>query len=451
MFQYIPNTDEDIKYMLDYLKMDSIDSLFQDIPESLKIKGELNINSPLSELEATKYLEKLASKNSSSNDLLCFLGAGTYDHFCPAHVKHLISRGEFYTAYTPYQPEISQGTLQAIFEFQTMISSLTGMEAANASMYDGPTSCAEAAFLAVRSQKGNTILVSETVHPETRKIIETYMKYLNVNVKLIKSKDGTVDTNHLAELISKDTLGVVLQSPNFFGVIEDYSSGLSELCKSNKALMIVSSDPIALSLIKTPSEYGADVAVGEGQPLGNPMNYGGPHVGYFAVTKKLMRKMPGRVVGQTTDVDGKRGFVLTLQAREQHIRREKATSNICSNQALNALTATIYMASMGKKGLTEAAAQTVDKSYYVYNKLIETGLFKPVFDKPFFREFVVKSSVDISKLNKKLLDKGILGGLDLSKYYPDKNNELLICVTEKRTKEELDYFVQVMKEAADEL
>lgn len=450
MSQYIPNTKSEIDYMLNSLKFDNIDDLFKDIPESLKLKENLKIGSPLSELETEKIVKKLAKKNLSTDNLICFLGAGAYDHFCPAHVKHLTSRSEFYTAYTPYQPEISQGTLQAIFEFQTMISNLTDMHTANASMYDGPTAAAEAVLLAIRNQKGNTILVSETVHPLTRKVIETYTKSLGVNIKELKMKDGSVDIENLKELISNDTLGIVLQSPNFFGIIEDYS-GISELCKENKALMIVSSDPIALSILRTPGEYGADIAVGEAQPLGNPMNFGGPHVGYFSVNKKLIRKLPGRVVGQTTDVDGKRGFVLTLQAREQHIRREKATSNICSNQALNALTATIFMASMGNRGLKEMAEQSVEKSYYAYNKLIDTGLFKPVFDKPFFREFIVEANVDVAKLNDKLLEKGILVGLNISKYYPSRKNQLLLCVTEKRTIEEIDYLVNVMKEAANEL
>lgn len=450
MIPYIPHTNDEVKQMLDFIGINDIDDLFDDVPRDLKLKENLKIGTPLSELETSRIMKNLAKKDLSTEDLICFLGAGSYDHFCPAHVNHLISRSEFYTAYTPYQPEISQGTLQAIFEFQTMISSLTDMYASNASMYDGPTAVAEALHLSIRNQKGNTVLVSETIHPETRRVIETYANPQGIHIKEIKMKDGSTDLNHLKELMNKDIIAIILQSPNFFGIIEDFS-GISDLCKENKALMIVSADPLALSIFKTPGEYGADIAVGEAQPLGNPMSFGGPHLGYFSVTKKLMRKIPGRVVGQTTDVDGKRGFVLTLQAREQHIRREKATSNICSNQALNALTATIFMSSMGKTGIKEIATQSIEKSYYAYNKLIETGLFKPVFDKPFFREFVIESNVDVTKLNNKLLEKGILGGLDISKYYPSRNNQLLICVTEKRTLEEIDYLVEVMKEAANEL
>lgn len=444
MFPYIPNTAEDEKKILDYLGLNKVDDLFSDIPEDLRLKDRLNINEPLSEMEVSTKITHTANKNISTEDSICFLGAGAYDHFIPSIIHHITSRSEFYTAYTPYQPEISQGTLQAIFEYQTMICNLTGMDVSNASLYDGASATAEACNMALDSCKGNSIVISKTVHPEVRRVVKTYMRFKNVEVIEIDFKDGCTDMELLKSKVNKDTLGVVVQNPNFFGVVEDYSE-VSKIAHDNKALFIMNVDPISLGILKTPKEYGADIAVGEGQVLGNPLSFGGPYLGFMAVTKKLMRKMPGRIVGQTEDVDGKRAFVLTLQAREQHIRREKATSNICSNQSLNALTATIYLSTLGKEGIKEVANQCAKKAYYAYNKLISTGKFRPVWNKPFFREFVLETDMDIALLNTELIKYGITGGYSLEKSYPLCKNQILFCVTEKRTKEEIDYLVKIIE------
>ena len=445
MFPYIPNTKDDEKTMLGLLGKDSIDELFEDIPKSIRLNRSLDLGPPLSEIEVREKIVNMARKNRTAQELTCFLGAGAYDHYIPSIVPHLVFRSEFYTSYTPYQAEINQGTLQAIFEYQTMIADLTGMDISNASLYDGASATAEAALIALDKQKGDTIIVSKTVHPETRQVLKTYMDVKGVKVKEITIKDGVTDLEHLKDLADKDCLGIIVQNPNFFGIIEDCSE-VADIAKENKALMIMNVDPISLGILKTPGEYGADIAVGEGQSLGNSLNFGGPYLGFMAVKKALMRKMPGRIVGQSEDREGNRGFTLTLQAREQHIRREKAISNICSNQSLNALTATIYMATLGKKGLKEVALQSSQKAHYTYNQLLKTGKFKKVFDKPFFKEFVLETTMDVDKLNERLLEKGIIGGYNLVKSYPERKNQVLFCVTEKRTKEEIDNLVKVLEE-----
>ncbi len=444
MFPYIPNTKQDEERMLEALGIEDVDELFRDIPDSIRLNRRLNIQPPLSELEVSKRVKGLARKNISTEDAICFLGAGAYDHYIPSVVGRLVSRSEFYTSYTPYQPEINQGTLQAIFEFQTMIANLTGMDISNASVYDGATATAEAALMAVDRGKGNKIVISQSVHPEVREVVRTYMNAKDIRVVEVGTKDGITDMEELEQEVDRDTLGVILQSPNFFGIIEDVTRGV-ELAHENKALMIMNVDPISLGILKTPGEYGADIAVGEGQSLGNPLNFGGPYLGFMAVKKALMRKLPGRISGQSVDKDGNRAFTLTLQAREQHIRREKAISNICSNQALNALTATIYMATMGRKGLREAALQSAQKAKYTYQALLDTGKFEEVHDRPFFKEFVLESPIDVEMLNRALLEKGIIGGYNLERTYPERKNQVLFCVTEKRTKEEIDYLVQVLE------
>lgn len=447
IFPYIPNTKQDEEKMLEALGIDSIDRLFDDIPASIKLGRRLNINCPHSETEAAKKIKSIANKNLSTDELVCFRGAGAYDHSIPSVVHHLISRSEFYTAYTPYQPEISQGTLQAIFEYQTMIANLTGLEVSNASMYDGASATAEAAMLAAANQKGDTIVISETVHPDTREVVKTYMRFYGVKVVEVPSKDGVTDMTALKEIVDANTVGVIIQTPNFFGNIEDCTEAV-EIAHENKALFIMNVDPISLGMLKTPGEYGADLAVGEGQVMGNNLNYGGPYLGFMAASNKQMRKLPGRIVGQTLDLDGKRAFTLTLQAREQHIRRDKATSNICSNQALNALAATVYLGALGKAGLYEVAEQSAKKAYYAYNALINTGKFRAVYNKPFFREFVLETDMDVDKLNAALAEKGFLGGYNLSKAYPSDKNRVLFCVTEKRTIEEIDCLVKAMEEIA---
>ncbi|WP_032120582.1 aminomethyl-transferring glycine dehydrogenase subunit GcvPA [Clostridium amazonitimonense] len=445
MYPYIANTNQDKEEMLKAIGVNTLQELFNDVPENVLLSRELKIAKSASEIEVSKKVKDLALKNKNIDDYICFLGAGSYDHYIPSVIKHLVSRSEFYTAYTPYQPEISQGTLQGVFEFQSMICELTGLDVSNVSMYDGPTAAAEAAILVSQSTRRKKVLVSKTVNPETRKVLDTYLKFRNVEYVEIEEKDGTTDVENLKSILDKDTAGVLIQSPNFFGVIEDVSE-VEKMVHDNKSLFIMSVDPISLGILKSPGELGADIAVGEGQALGGNMNFGGPCVGFMTTTTKLMRKMPGRIVGQTTDVDDKRGFVLTLQAREQHIRREKATSNICSDQTLNAIAAAIYLATLGKAGIKEVAEQCIKKSHYAYNKLMETGKVKPLFkDKPFFKEFAVVLDKDVDKANEELLDKGILGGYNLSKPYDKYENAMLLCVTENRRKSEIDKLAKVME------
>ena len=371
-YRYLPDTEQDKKEMLDFLGLSSIDQLFEDIPANLRLKGELDLPAADSEPVLLKKMHKLAGKNKNANQYPTFLGAGTYDHYIPSVVDHMISRSEFYTAYTPYQPEISQGELQAIFEFQTMVSELTGMDLANSSMYDGFTSLAEGASLAVASTKRPKVLVSKSVHPESRAILTSVSKGQEYAVEEVGLAQDVTDLEQLKSQISKDIAAVIVQYPNFFGSIEDLAE-IKKIAAENGALLIVSSNPLALGLLQSPGKLGADIVVGDMQPLGISMSFGGPHCGYFAVNKKLMRKIPGRIIGQTHDDNGKRGFVLTLQAREQHIRRDKATSNICSNQALNALASSICMSALGKNGIREMAMQNIEKADYMAKALQAKG------------------------------------------------------------------------------
>lgn len=444
MHRYIPNTEADGKLMLDSIGAKSIEDLFVDIPVELRLDRKLDIQNPLSELELSSHMKNLSRTNKSTEDLVCFLGAGAYDHYIPSIVRHLAMRSEFYTAYTPYQPEISQGTLQVIFEYQTMICSLTGMDVTNASMYDGATACVEAAMMAVENARRSSIVVSKTVHPEVRRVLKSYLRFRDVEVIEVDMADGVTDVEKLKTLVEAGTAGVIVQNPNFFGVIEDLTE-IEKITHANKAVLIDYVDPISLGILKSPAESGVDIVVGEGQSLGNSMSFGGPYLGFLATTSKLMRKMPGRIVGQSEDVDGKRAFVLTLQAREQHIRRYKATSNICSNQGLNALMATIYMTTLGKQGLKEVAEQSAKKAHYAMKQLTKNGKFKLLFDKPFFKEFAVVGNTSGSKVNDELLKHNILGGYELDKEYPELTNGLLLCVTEKRTKEQIDKLAQVME------
>ncbi len=441
MASYILNTEEQQKNMLAALGMDSIADLFADIPEPVRLSRDLDLPPALSEMELTTYMRELAGKNANLDDYTCFLGAGAYDHFIPSAVGNLIARQEFYTAYTPYQPEISQGTLQAVFEFQSMICELTGMDIANASMYDGATALAEAVSMACQQTKRNEVLVANTVNPESREVIKTYAKFKGITVKEIGYTNGSLDMSSLAAECSDQTAAVIVQNPNFFGIIEDVGMA-AELAHKQKALLIASVDPISLALLKSPGELNADIVVGDGQCLGNPISFGGPGLGFMATSKKLMRKLPGRIVGETTDHQGKRAFVLTLQTREQHIRRDKATSNICSNQALNALAASIYMTMLGKQGLKEVATLCLNKAHYLHDQLLQSGKFKPLFTAPFFKEFVVTSAVDTATLNNQLLAEQIIGGYAIEQLYPELPNGWLLAVTEKRTRAEIDNLVK---------
>ncbi len=444
---YIPMTEEQKKSMLKTLGMNSQEELFEAIPESLKLKEALDLPAPLSEYELKKQMQTLAQQNFDASWNLCFLGAGLYDHIIPSAVKHLLSRQEFYTAYTPYQPEISQGVLQSIFEFQTMIAELTGMDAANASLYDGATALYEAVVLAARHTGRNEILLARSINPEYRKTVLSMLRYSGITLKEVgfhqqgaPQMSGTLDLTALKEALNDHTAAVVVQSPNFFGIAEDIRA-LSQEAQKAGALMIAVCDPISLGVLEAPGKMGADIAVGEAQPLGNPMNFGGPLLGYFAVKQPYIRRMPGRIVGETTDSEGRRGFVLTLQAREQHIRREKATSSICTNQALCALAASIYLSLMGRQGLKEVATQCINKSTYAYQALLATGHVSEVFQAPFFREFVVRPGVSPERLNDELLADSIIGGFDLSVDYPELEGCWLVAVTEKRTRDEIDFLV----------
>lgn len=439
MNRYIPHSEADIKVMLEKVGVNSTDELFSDIPDDVIFKGEYDIPSAMSEVELRKHFKQLGDKNSR---LTVFAGGGCYDHYSPSVIGHLLARSEFYTAYTPYQPEISQGTLTYIFEYQSMICELTGLEASNASMYDGATATAEAAMMMVASaKKKNRVLISATVAPQVEEVVKTYTKFHGIDLTIVPEKDGVTDLDSLEkELEAGDVAGVILPQPNRYGIIEDIT-GVADKIHAVKGLLAMNCDPATLAVLRTPSEWGADIACGDGQTLGMPMQFGGPYLGFMACSKALLRKMPGRVVGATKDADGKRAFVLTLQAREQHIRREKATSNICSNQSLMALYATIYLSLMGKKGLVEANKLSCDGAHYLCEKLIATGKFHKAFDKPFLKEFTLKTDLDIKKVNDYLASKGYMGGIDLG------NGLVEFAVTEKRTKEEIDEFVTLMLEA----
>ncbi|WP_416151750.1 aminomethyl-transferring glycine dehydrogenase subunit GcvPA [Salipaludibacillus sp. HK11] len=443
-FRYLPTTEQDELDMLEKIGVSHLEELFEDIPKEVRFHGDLNVEKALDEPKLIKEMTRLANRNHNIKDYPSFLGAGVYEHYIPSVVNHMLLRSEFYTAYTPYQPEISQGELQGIFEFQTMIAELTGMELANSSMYDGPTALAEAAMMSAGQTKKKTILVSKTVHPEARQVLKTNAKGQNLTVIEINDKNGLTDLVHLQSEYTDDTSCVIVQYPNFFGQIEDLEA-IEKIAHQGKSLFVVSSNPLSLGVLQPPGEYGADVVVGDAQPFGIPTQLGGPHCGYFAVTKKLMRKVPGRLVGQTIDDHGQRGFVLTLQAREQHIRRAKATSNICSNQALNALGASIAMSAIGKQGLHEMASQNVQKAHYAKQQLKKNGV-EVLFDQPSFNEFVIRLPKPVDEINQQLLNNNIIGGLDLSRFYDDKKNLMLVAVTELRTKEEIDQFASVLGE-----
>lgn len=445
MFPYIPHTPEDEQSMLEAIGYNSVEELFQDIPKDVALNRDLDLKPAMSELEVMSYLTKMANKNCSIDELTCFLGAGAYDHYIPSIIDHIISRSEFYTSYTPYQPEISQGTLQYLFEYQTMIADLTGMDVSNASLYDGGTAIAEAALMAASVARKNELIISKTVRPESRQILKTYAHIQNLKVIEIDMKDGVTDLEELEKHVGDNTAAVIVQSPNFFGIIEDLEAASEITHKAKRAAMIASVDPISLGILKKPADLGVDIVVGEGQAMGMPLAFGGPYLGFIATNKSFMRKLPGRIVGQTEDLDGKRSFVLTLTAREQHIRREKATSNICSNQGLNTLAATIYMITLGKEGLREVALQSTKKAHYAYEKLIESGKYKPLFDKPFFKEFAITSDIDADKIIKDLREENIIGGYHLGIDYPQYKNSILYAVTEKRTKEEIDKLSTVLE------
>ncbi len=438
--RYIPNTSEDIRLMLDAAGVREFKDLLKEIPEGLLLKEPLNLPPALSEMELMAELKEMAAFDADASKYACFLGGGAYDHFIPSAVRFIMSRSEFATSYTPYQAEASQGTLQAAFEYQSMICELTGMGAANASMYDGASAMAEAALMAQRLTKRQEVAVSRAVHPNYRQTLKTYLRGVKTPVVEIPydAISGATDTQALVQDIGPSTAAVIIQYPNFFGCIEDLKTA-AQAAHEMGALLVAVVDPIALGILKSPGELGADIVVGEGQGLGKSMSFGGPYLGIFACREDFIRQMPGRIVGETKDRRGRRGYVLTLQAREQHIKRERATSNICTNEALVALIAAVYLSVMGGRGLRDVASLCLQKSHYALDELKKKGI-KPAFSAPFFKEFAVAVK-DVKSLNKKLLNGNIIGGLDLGDCYPELQGKMLIAVTEKRTREEIDRFV----------
>ena len=442
---YQTHTEKTIKEMLNDMGLSSIEDLYSYISDEIKLKKELDIPSSHSELELQNKIYKQAAKNASYNDKIGFQGAGIYDHFIPSLIDYIIGRGEFLTAYTPYQAEASQGGLQAMFEYQTAMSRLCGLDISNSSLYDGGSAVAEAILLAANQTRRKKILISEAIHPEYTEVVRTYLNGMNYNIEIVKVKDFKTDYNQIKNSIDKDLAAVVIQTPNFYGAIEDFEPWNKEII-DNKSVIIGVSYPIALGMIKSPADFGAQIVVGEGQSLGNYMGYGGPHFGFMACQKDFIRRIPGRIVGKTLDADGNQGYCLTFQTREQHIRREKATSNICTNQALCALRAIIYLSIAGEKGLKEVAEQCYHKAHYLKNELEKIDKIKIASDDAFFNEFVIEVPMKAETVNQKLFDKDIIGGIELCRFNNDlSENLLMIAVTEKRTKEELDTFIIELK------
>ena len=434
MFKYFPHTEDDLQAMLEKAGVKELDGLYAQIPDSIRFKGDYGLPMSMCEQEVRQVFEKLGSENKQ---LTCFAGMGVYDHYTPSVIPQLLQRSEFLTSYTPYQAEISQGTLHYIFEYQSMMTELTGMDISNASMYDGTTAVAEAMMMAVAAgKKQNKILVTGCKNPLSLEVMKTYAMHQDIEIEVLPVRDGTTSLDDVkAKLAEGGFAGVMVQQPNVFGIVEDFT-GFADACHENKALFIIDSVASDLAVLKTPGEWGADIAVGDGQSLGIPMLFGGPYVGYMCCTEKLIRKMPGRIVGMTKDNRDQRAFVLTLQAREQHIRRQKATSNICSNQSLMALFVTIYCSLMGRQGLKESAELSYAGAHYLCDELLKTGRFSLVYDKPFFNEFYVKYDGDADTLYQRFIEAGILGGVRCQ-------DGFIFAVTEKRTKEEIDNLVKI--------
>jgi len=447
--RYIPHTAGDITEMLERIGVSSLEDLFVEVPDSVRLKRPLDLPEPLSEVELLRELKALGQKNATPETYNSFLGGGAYHHFSPSAIDLLISRSEFYTAYTPYQPEISQGTLQAIFEFQSLICQLTGMDAANASMYDGASACAEAVLMAMRLTRRKKVLLSRALNPRYRATVATYCRYLSLElVEIACAADGRTDLADLADKLDETTAAVVVGYPNYFGVVEDVAMIAERAHASGARLVTAVAEAVALGLLKSPGELGADIVAGDGQSLGLPLAFGGPYVGFFAVRQKDVRGMPGRLVGQTTDLEGQRGFVLTLATREQHIRREKATSNICSNQGLCALVTTIFMSLLGKQGLRQLAEQNLAKATYAREQLAAIDGFSLVFDAPTFNEFVVRSKAPVAEVLARLEQAGILGGIPLGEDYPELQDCFLVCVTEQNPRAEIDALVAALNGGA---
>ncbi len=442
MYPYIPITDTEEREMLKVIGAESADDLFNIIPKKFRLEKEPNLPLSKSEPEVLNILKNLSNLNKNANQMPCFMGAGSYDHYIPTVIDYIASRSEFLTSYTPYQPEISQGTLQYIFEFQTFICRLTGMDVANASLYDVATAFAEAAIMASNVMRKKEIAVSKTCNPDYIKVLKTYCHYQNIKVIEVEAEDGETSLDDLKSKLTKDTAGFIMQSPNFYGILENVKEAASIVHENNKkSSMILSTDPFTLGVLKSPAKQDVDVVIGEAQSLGIPMSFGGPYIGIIAARESYMRKLPGRLVGETVDRNKKRSYVLTLASREQHIRRDKATSNICSNEGINSLICAMYMSLLGKEGMREVAEQAFSKAHYAFDEITKSGKFKALYNKPFFLEFAIKAPVSAEKINEALLKEGILGGVKL----PDDPNAILFAVTEKRTKEEIDKLVRVLE------
>ena len=443
--RYLPHTDTDIEHMLAAIGVDGLEDLFSGIPADCRLPGPLDLPQGLAEADILRRLHQLAAKNTQVSQWTSFLGGGAYNHFIPAVVDHLISRSEFYTAYTPYQPEISQGTLQGIFEFQTMICQLTGMDVANASMYDGASACAEAVLLAVRAaKKRNRVLISAALHPHYRQTIATYCRYLDLELMTIADGNGVTPRDQVEALLDERVAALVVGYPNYFGCMENLADLAACVHQVDARLITAVAEPLALALYKSPGELGADIVVGDGQSFGLPLAFGGPGIGFFAVRERDMRLLPGRLVGETVDLDGQRGFVLTLATREQHIRREKATSNICSNQGMCALMVSIYLALHGKQGLRKLAEINYARADWLRRQIADLDGFSLPFAAPVFNEFVITCREPLSALQKRLEKQQILAGVPLSRDYPDHNNSLLICVTEQNSKAQMEQLLAAL-------
>lgn len=446
MEHFLPQTDEDLKEMLAKIGVSSFQELIPCIPQELLMKSRLNLSGPISEMEAVAYLQKISAQNLTADNRICFLGGGAYDHFISAVVDSILSRGEFYTAYTPYQAEVSQGTLQAIYEYQSLICRLTGTDAANASHYDGATALAEAMLVATAHTRRKAVLVSQGVHPHYREVLKTYAHATGIDVRIAPLVDGVTDLHYLRENAAS-VAAVLIQNPNFLGYLEEVADA-ADFAHKAQVLLVVSADPISLALLEAPGALGADIVTGEGQGLGNGLNFGGPYLGIFAVKKHLIRRLPGRLIGQTADLNGKRGYVMTLQTREQHIRREKATSNICTNQALCALAACVTLELLGEEGMKEMADLCLQKSHYLADRIASLPGFELACSQPFFKEFAVRYRGDIARLLKGLSSRGYLLGPDLGRFDESWRDLLLVAVTEKRTKDEMDGLVEVLRSLA---
>lgn len=441
-------TDAERREMLARIGVKSVEDLFEDIPEQVRLRRPLNLPPPMSEAELLAHMRSLAARNADLDRYTSFLGAGAYDHLIPSVVRHVLSRSEYYTAYTPYQAEVSQGVLQTIFEYQTLVCQLTGLDAANASMYDGASAAAEAALMAVGATGRRRVVVSAAVHPEYRRVMATYLGNQDVALDTVPWRMGVTNLDALQQAAGTDLAAVVVQNPNFFGSIEEMQAA-SEIAHRAGALFVAVVDPISLGILAPPGEYGADIAVGEGQGLGNAIGFGGPYLGFFAARRDLIRRMPGRIAGMTRDVDGRRGFVLTLQTREQHIRRERATSNICTNQALNALAATAYLAMIGRQGIRRVGELCVQRSHYAYEALTGIPGIRPMWGAPFFKEFVVEMDGEIPEILTRLWQEySIIGGLPLGNFYEGLERGVLWCVTEARTREDIDRLAAVLRQLA---